>query len=98
VLLAPMQSSGNATTAPFTVGGGTWNIGWAFQCTPAPASGPAFAIFVVPSGGSAGATPAVSQSGASGQSVTPQTTAGTQTLQIQAPAGCRWIVKVTGYG
>jgi hypothetical protein len=94
--LAPDQSSGNGTTADFTVGGGTWNIGWAYQCTPAPASGVAFEIFVVPAGGSPGATPAVSGSAASGQSVTPQTSTGSQQLQIETSAGCRWVVKVTG--
>ncbi len=97
VLLGPTpQSHGNWTSTPFTVGSGTWSIGWAFQCTPAPASGPSFQVFVVPSGGKAGTTPAVNESGASGQSITSQTSAGSQELQVTAPASCVWIVKVTG--
>ena len=97
VLLGPTpQSHGNWTSTPFTVGSGTWSIGWAFQCTPAPASGPSFQVFVVPTGGKAGTAPAVSGTGASGQSVTTQTSAGSQELQVEAPASCIWIVKVTG--
>ena len=95
VLLPEDQASGNATTASFTVGGGTWNIGWAYQCTP-PASGPAFEVFVVPANGTPGSTPAVTGTAASGQSVTPQTSTGSQKLVIEAPSGCRWVVKVTG--
>lgn len=96
VLLGPTQSKGTWTSHPFTVGGGTWNIGWDFQCTPAPASGPSFQVFVFPSGGTPGATPAVNESGGSAQSVTPQKTAGSLELKVQAPANCIWIVKVTG--
>lgn len=97
VLLGPTpQTHGNWTSSPFTVGSGTWSIGWAFQCSPAPTSGPSFQVFVVPSGAKAGSTPAVSESGASGQSVTTQTSTGSQELQVVAPAGCVWILKVTG--
>jgi len=96
VLLPPTQSKGNWTSSPFTVGGGTWNIGWAYQCAPAPASGPAFQIYVTAPGASASGTPAVSQTGASGQQVTAQSAAGTDVLQVQAPSSCLWKVQVTG--
>lgn len=98
VLLAPHQAQGNWTSTPFTVGGGQWNIGWAFQCTPAPASGSGFEVYVVPAGASptAGQPPAVSGTGGSGQSVTAQTTSGSQQLVVVAAAGCIWVVKVTG--
>ncbi|MGA2521629.1 MAG: hypothetical protein ABSG81_12535 [Acidimicrobiales bacterium] len=96
VLLGPHQAAGTWTSTPFTVAAGTWNIGWAFRCTPAPASGPSLQIFVVPSGGSPGSTPAVTEIGASGQSVTTQTASGTEDLVVKAPATCEWAVKVTG--
>jgi hypothetical protein len=51
---------------------------------------------VVTSGGSPGTTPAVTSSAASGSSVTPQTTPGSQQIVIQTAASCRWAVKVTG--
>jgi hypothetical protein len=98
VLLGPKQSSGAWTSTPFTVSSGQWNIGWAYRCTPAPASGPAFQVFVVPAGGSPGATPAVNETAGAGQSVTPQTSTGSQELMVQAPSTCIWIVKVTGVG
>lgn len=98
VLIGPYQSKGNWTSPSFTISGGQWNIGWAYQCSPAPTSGSSLEIFVVPAGGSPGSTPAVSENGASGQSVTAQTSAGSQELIVQAPAGCIWAVKVTGIG
>ncbi len=96
VLLGPKQSQGAWTSTPFTVTSGPWNIGWAFRCTPATAAGDAFQVFVVPTGGSPGSTPAVSQSGGSGQSVTAQTSTGSQELMVRAPSNCIWAVKVTG--
>jgi hypothetical protein len=97
VLLGPTpETHGNWTSSPFTIGGGTWSIGWAFQCTPAPVSGPSFQVFVVPAGGKAGTTPAVSGTGATGQSVTTQTSSGSQELEVLAPAACLWVVKVSG--
>jgi hypothetical protein len=96
VLLGPYQSHGAWTSTPFTIGGGQWNIGWAFQCTPAPAAGPAFQIFVLPAGGSPSGAPAVSETGGSGQSITSQTSTGSQELQVEAGANCVWAVKVTG--
>ncbi len=66
VLLGPKQSQGAWTSTPFTVASGSWNIGWAFRCTPAPASGAAFQVFVVPAGGSPGKTAAVSETGSLG--------------------------------
>jgi hypothetical protein len=96
-LLSPYQSSGNGTSTAFTVGGGSWNIGYDYQCTPPPAAGPAFQVFVVTKGGTPGATPAISGTAASGQAVTPQTTTGTQQLVIEAASSFRWVVKVTGY-
>ena len=95
LLLSP-QSHGNWTSTSFTTTAAPWNIGWAFQCTPAPAGGTSFQVFVVPAGGSPSGTPAVSGTGASGQSVTAQSSLGAQTLVVQAPASCTWIVKVTG--
>ena len=96
VLLGPTQMQGNWTSPVFTITAGSWNIGWAFSCTPAPASGPSFQVSVAPSGSSPSGTPAISETGASGQSVSAQTTTGAQTLVVQAPAGCTWVVKVTG--
>jgi len=96
VLMGPTQNTGNWTSPAFTTTAAGWNIGWAFRCTPAPASGPSFAVFVTPVGGTPSGTPAVSETGPSGQSVTTQSTTGAQTLVVQAPAGCEWVVKVTG--
>lgn len=96
VLLTSPQLKGNWTSTSFTTTAAPWNIGWAFACTPAPAAGPSFQVFVVPAGGSPSGTAAVSQTGAQGQSVTPQTTTGAQTLVIQTTPSCTWIVKVTG--
>jgi hypothetical protein len=62
-----------------------------------PSATPTFQIFVVNSGASPGATPAVTSAAASGQSVTPQTTTGSQQLIVQTSASCRWAVKVTGF-
>jgi hypothetical protein len=96
VLLGPSKSSGNWTSPAFTVTNPSWNIGWAFQCTPAPTAGTSFVVYVVPVGGWASGTPALSETGGSGQSVTAQTTVGQQELMVQAPANCVWVVKVTG--
>jgi hypothetical protein len=96
VLLTSPQLKGNWTSTSFTTTAAPWNIGWAFACTPAPAGGPSFQVFVVPAGGSPSGTAAVSETGAQGQSVTPQTTTGAQTLVIQTTSSCTWIVKVTG--
>jgi hypothetical protein len=98
VLVPQTTQSGNWTSPAFTIASGTWNIGWAFQCTPAPASSPTFAIFVVNNGGSPGSTPAATSAAASGQSVTPQTSTGSQQVIVQTAASCRWAVKVTGIG
>lgn len=94
-LLGPHQASGNWTSTPFTVSG-QWNIGWAYQCSPAPASGQSFEVFVVPAGGTAGAVPAVTETGASGNSVTVQSSAGNQELVVDSASTCIWVVKVTG--
>jgi hypothetical protein len=98
VLVPSTQQTGNWTSPAFTIAGGTWDIGWAFQCAPAPTGAPAFQIFVVATGASPGSTPAVTSSAASGNSVTPQTTTGSQELVVQSTAACRWAVKVTGSG
>jgi hypothetical protein len=98
VLVPETTQSGNWTSPAFTIAGGTWNIGWAFQCAPAPTGGPSFQIFVVNSGAAAGSTPAVTSTAASGQSVSPETTAGSQQVIVQTTAACRWAVKVTGSG
>ena len=96
VLLGAHQSSGNWTSTAFTTTAPGWDIGWAFQCTPAPASGPSFEVFVTTVGGTPTGTPAVDGTGASGQSVTTQSSLGQQTLVVEAPANCVWVVKVTG--
>jgi hypothetical protein len=88
--------SGNWTSTPFTTTAAGWNIGWAFRCTPAPAGGPSFQVYVTKVGAAPSGTAAVSQTGASNQSVTSQSSLGQQTLVVQAPASCVWIVKVTG--
>jgi len=99
VLLGPTPvTQGSWTSTPFTVGSGQWSIGWAYQCTPAPASGPAFQVFVVPAGGSPGPSSAVTETAASGNSVTTLDSVGSQELRVQAPASCVWKVKVTGVG
>jgi hypothetical protein len=96
VLLGPTQKQGNWTSPAFTTTVAGWNVGWAFSCSPAPASGASFQVYVTPTGGSPSGTPAISATGASGQSVTAQSSLGAQTLVVQAPAGCSWVVKVTG--
>lgn len=96
VLVPATQLTGNWTSPTFNIAGGTWNIGWAFACDPVPAQTPTFAVFVVNAGASPGTTPAVTSTAPSGQSVTPQTTTGSQQIVVQSPAGCRWVVKVTG--
>jgi len=96
VLLESPQLKGNWTSTSFTTTAAPWNIGWAFQCAPAPAAGPSFQVFVTPAGSAASGTAAISETGASGQSVTAASSLGAQTLVVQAPASCTWIVKVTG--
>jgi len=96
VLLESPQLKGNWTSTSFTTTAAPWNIGWAFQCAPAPAAGPSFQVFVTPAGSAASGTPAISETGTSGQSVTTASSLGAQTLVVQAPASCTWIVKVTG--
>ena len=96
VLMGPTQLQGNWTSPAFTTTAAGWNIGWAFRCVPAPAGGPSFQVFVTSVGSSPSGTPAISETGPSGQSVTTQSTHGAQTLVVQAPATCTWVVKVTG--
>jgi hypothetical protein len=98
VLVPEQQLSGNWTSPAFTIAGGTWNVGWAFQCTPAPSATPTFEIFVVTSGSAPSGTPAITSSAASGSAVTPLTTTGSQQVVVQTTAACRWAVKVTGSG
>jgi len=97
VLVPRYQSQGNWTSPTFTITSGTWQLGWAFQCSPAPSSGSGFQAFAITPGGSPG-TAAVTGSGASGSGITPLTSAGAQQIQVQAAAGCIWVVKVTGIG
>jgi len=97
VLIPATQLAGNWTSSTFTIAAGQWNIGWAFQCTPAPPTVPTFEIFVVTPGGSPGPTPAVTSSVASGQSVTPQSSLGSQQIVVRTAASCQWAVKVTGF-
>lgn len=99
VLIPATQLTGDWTSPNFTIAGGTWNIGWAFQCSPVPAATPKFAVYVVNAGGTVtgSSTPAVTSAAAQGQSVTPQTSTGSQQVVVQAPTGCRWAIKVTGF-
>jgi hypothetical protein len=53
-------------------------------------------VFVTTVGGTPSGVPAINQSGASGQSITTQSSLGQQTLVVDAPATCEWVVKVTG--
>lgn len=96
VLVPATQLTGNWTSPAFNIAGGTWNIGWAFQCA-STASTPTFEVFVVDNGASPGATPAVTSAVTQGQSVTPQASTGSQQIVVRSPAGCRWVVKVTGF-
>jgi hypothetical protein len=96
VLVGPTQMQGNWTSPAFTTTAAGWNIGWAFRCVPAPASGASFQVFVTTPGATPSGTPAVSETGASGQSVASQSSLGAQTLVVEAPATCTWVVKVTG--
>jgi hypothetical protein len=96
VLMGPTQLQGNWTSPTFTTTAAGWNIGWAFRCVPAPAGGPSFQVFVTPVGSSPRGTPAISETGPNGQSVTAQSSLGAQTLVVQAPPTCTWVVKVTG--
>jgi len=96
LLLGPTQLQGNWTSPAFTITAPGWNIGWAFQCTPAPTSGTSFQVFVTAAGASPAGAAAISETGASGQAVTAQTSLGKQTLVVEAPANCAWAVKVTG--
>jgi len=96
LLLGPTQSEGNWTSPAFTITASGWNIGWAFQCTPAPTAGTSFQVFVTPAGSAPGSAAAISETGGSGQAVTAQTSLGKQTLVVEAPANCAWAVKVTG--
>lgn len=96
VLVPETQQTGNWTSPAFTIAGGTWNIGWAFQCAPAPSGGPSFQVFAVTNGGAPSGSPAVTSTAASGQAVTPLTSTGSQQVIVQTTAACRWAVKVTG--
>jgi hypothetical protein len=96
VLVPETQQTGNWTSPAFTIAGGTWNIGWAFQCVPAPSAPPAFQIFVVNNGAAPGASPAVTSSDASGNAIASVTSTGSQQIIVQTGASCRWAVKVTG--
>ena len=50
------------------------------------------------SGGTSSPVIAVSETGPSGQGVTPMTTTGLQAIEVQVPAACLWVVQVTGIG
>ena len=96
VLVPQTTMSGNWTSPSFNIAGGTWNIGWAFQCAPAPTGGPSFQIFVVNTGAPPGSAPVVTSTAATGNAITPQTSTGSQQVVVQTTAACRWAVKVTG--
>jgi hypothetical protein len=95
LLLGPVQQSGGYTSTPFTTTAAGWNIGWAFQCSSASTT-PSFQVFVVPAGAQPTGAAAITESGLSGQAVTVQSAVGAETLVVQAPTDCMWVVKVTG--
>jgi hypothetical protein len=88
--------TGDWTSNSFTITNPPWNVGWAFHCVPAPASGPSLEVFVTPVGGKQSATAAIEESGVSGQQNTPLTSLGQQTVTVESPSTCVWAIKVTG--
>jgi hypothetical protein len=96
VLLLPNKNGqGPNSTATFTAGG-QWKIGWAYDCQLAKGGAGTFAVFVVPSSGTASPTPAVQKTGRSGNGVATLSSTGAQHLRISTDGACRWAVKVTG--
>jgi hypothetical protein len=98
VLIPPLRSKGPGSTPQFSVAGGEWKIGWAYDCQNAPGGTALFQVFVTPAGGAAPPTPAVDESGRASQGVTTQSTAGAEKLDVKTDPGCVWVVKVTGIG
>ena len=78
ILVPATQQTGNWTSPAFTIAGGQWDIGWAFQCSPTPTSAPGLQIFAVNAGANPAGTPAVTSSAASGQSVTTLSSTGSR--------------------
>lgn len=94
-VLLDKKGTGPLAATAFTIKGGTWRIGWAYDCTQsgtADGSGP-FQIAVAPASGTAAI--AVDEVGArSKKGVTTQTVSGPLTIEVRT--ACRWAVKVTG--
>jgi len=93
-VLFDKKAAGPLAATAVSIKGGTWKIGWAYDCTK---SGSAdgtgtFQVVVAPTSG-AGAN-AVNEVGRNKTGVTSQTVAGALTLEVRT--ACRWAVKVTG--
>jgi hypothetical protein len=95
ILLPNKNGTGPNTTVTFTAGG-QWKLGWAYDCQLARNGSGNFAVFVVPSSGTAPSSPALQKSGRSGSGVLTLSSTGAQRLRIQTDNACRWAVKVTG--
>jgi hypothetical protein len=78
------------------VGAAGWSIGWGYRCAGAGTGSPVFEVYVVTSGGSAPAAPAVSETAAQGSAITTQTAVGSEQVEVRAATTCAWAVKVTG--
>jgi hypothetical protein len=93
-VLVTKTGTGPLPPTAFAVKGGTWNIGWAYDCTKSGSADGAgtFHITVAPPSGSAAI--AVDETGRSNKGVTPRTEAGA--LSVEVRTACRWVLKVTG--
>ena len=96
VLLTSPQQQGNWTSHSFTTTAAPWNIGWAFSAPPLRPQVPRSRCSSRRPGRRSTGRPRSARPGASGQSVTPQSSLGAQALVVQAPASCTWVIKVTG--
>jgi len=93
-VLFDKKAAGPLAATPVSIKGGTWKIGWAFDCTRAgTADGSApFQIAVAPASGAAAI--AVDEVGRNKTGITSQTASGPLTFEVRT--ACRWAVKVTG--
>lgn len=96
-VLVPNTIGSGPSDLPVFATAGAWTIGWQFRCVQAPGGSAAFTITVVPEGGSADATPAVSQVSREAKGTSPQPASqGRQHLRVTTDPACEWAVKVTG--
>jgi len=93
-VLFEKKAAGPLAAIPLSIKGGTWKIGWAYDCTragTADGSSP-FQIVVAPASGAPAV--AVDEAGRNKTGITPQTVSGPLTMEVRT--ACRWAVKVTG--